>query len=55
MSHWLSRFGIVEAQHEQARPAALRWALERGSRSGRSAWQFAKDYAGADQLGSAPA
>jgi predicted AAA+ superfamily ATPase len=24
----------------------LRWALQRGSRSGRVAWQFAKDYAG---------
>ncbi len=28
------------------KPAALLWALERGSRSGRIAWQFAKDYVG---------
>jgi uncharacterized protein len=28
------------------RPEALVWALERGSRSGRVAWQFARDYAG---------
>jgi predicted AAA+ superfamily ATPase len=27
-------------------PKALRWALQSGSRSGRVAWQFAKDYAG---------
>jgi hypothetical protein len=25
---------------------ALNWALERGSRSGRVAWQFARDWAG---------
>jgi len=29
-----------------ARPQALVWALERGSRSGRVAYQFARDYAG---------
>ena len=29
-----------------ARPASLVWALERGSRSGRVAYQFARDYAG---------
>jgi predicted AAA+ superfamily ATPase len=29
-----------------ARPEALVWALERGSRSGRVAYQFARDYAG---------
>ena len=51
VGHWLRRFGIAEARHDEARAAALRWALERGSRSGRSAWQFAKDYAGAEQLG----
>ena len=30
----------------QLAPDALRWALERGSRSGRVAWQFARDWAG---------
>jgi len=29
---------------------ALQWALHRGSRSGRAAWQFAKNYAGAQGL-----
>jgi len=32
---------------EAAKPEALVWALERGSRSGRVAWQFARHYAGA--------
>ena len=31
---------------EAMKSAALLWALERGSRSGRVAWQFAKDYVG---------
>jgi predicted AAA+ superfamily ATPase len=46
VAHWLRHFGCGEAQIEEARPEALRWALQRGSRSGRVAWQFAKDYAG---------
>ncbi len=45
-AHWLASFGCSAAQIEAARPEALRWALQRGSRSGRVAWQFAKDYAG---------
>jgi predicted AAA+ superfamily ATPase len=44
--HWLASFGCTPQQVEQARGDALRWALQRGSRSGRVAWQFAKDYAG---------
>jgi len=46
VAHWLSTLGCSEAQIEAARADALRWALQRGSRSGRVAWQFAKDYAG---------
>ncbi|MYM21751.1 DUF815 domain-containing protein [Duganella sp. FT135W] len=46
VGHWLSSLGCSEAQIEVARGDALRWALQRGSRSGRVAWQFAKDYAG---------
>ena len=45
-AHWLASFGCTPEQIEAARPEALRWALQRGSRSGRVAWQFAKDYAG---------
>ncbi len=44
--HWLASFGLSAQQVQAARGDALRWALARGSRSGRVAWQFAKDYAG---------
>jgi predicted AAA+ superfamily ATPase len=43
---WLRALGADAAQIEAARPAALLWALERGSRSGRVAYQFARDYMG---------
>jgi len=43
---WLGHFGVPEAAIEAARTQALVWALERGSRSGRVAHQFARDYAG---------
>jgi predicted AAA+ superfamily ATPase len=46
VEHWLRHFGCSGAQVEAARADALRWALERGSRSGRVAWQFARDWAG---------
>jgi uncharacterized protein len=46
VAHWLGHFGCDATQIEVARPDALRWALQRGSRSGRVAWQFAKDHAG---------
>ncbi|TAG32796.1 MAG: ATP-binding protein [Polaromonas sp.] len=46
VAQWLSSFGIDKAAIEAARPASLVWALERGSRSGRVAYQFARDYAG---------
>jgi predicted AAA+ superfamily ATPase len=46
VAHWLGSFGCDAAQIEAARGDALRWALQRGSRSGRVAWQFAKDHAG---------
>jgi len=46
VAQWLSSFGASEAAIQAARPASLVWALERGSRSGRVAYQFARDYAG---------
>ena len=46
VAHWLGSFGCDPQQVEAARTEALQWALQRGSRSGRVAWQFAKDYAG---------
>ena len=44
---WLMAMGMDEASVQAARPAALVWALERGSRSGRVAYQFACDHVGA--------
>jgi len=46
-AQWLASFGVAPSDIEAARPHALVWALERGSRSGRVAYQFARDYAGA--------
>jgi predicted AAA+ superfamily ATPase len=42
---WLRHFGLPAAALDGARAEALVWALERGSRSGRVAQQFARDYA----------
>ena len=46
VAQWLSSFDVPAQAIEEARPEALVWALERGSRSGRVAYQFARDYAG---------
>lgn len=46
VAQWLSHFGASEADIAAARQPSLVWALERGSRSGRVAYQFARDWAG---------
>jgi predicted AAA+ superfamily ATPase len=46
VAQWLRGFGVGEDEIAIARQPSLVWALERGSRSGRVAFQFAKDYAG---------
>lgn len=46
VAQWLASLGVSASAMEAARPEALVWALERGSRSGRVAYQFARDYAG---------
>ncbi|NNM63619.1 MAG: ATP-binding protein [Burkholderiales bacterium] len=46
IDHWLQAFGITPEQVQAAHAEALVWALERGSRSGRVALQFARDFAG---------
>jgi predicted AAA+ superfamily ATPase len=51
VAQWLAHFGLPEGVMDVARPQALLWALERGSRSGRVAYQFARDYAGRDHTG----
>src|SRR5262249_9821127 len=47
---WLEHFKAPGAHTEAAQRAALQWALARGSRSGRVAWQFARDWAGKSRL-----
>ncbi|MEO8410786.1 MAG: ATP-binding protein [Propionivibrio sp.] len=46
VAHWLRSYGCGDAEIQRAERDALNWALLRGSRSGRVAWQFAKDWAG---------
>jgi predicted AAA+ superfamily ATPase len=46
VAQWLRSFGVPEAEINAAQKESLVWALERGSRSGRVAYQFARDYAG---------
>jgi uncharacterized protein len=46
VAQWLRSFGVPEDAIAAARQESLVWALERGSRSGRVACQFARDYAG---------
>ena len=51
---WLEHFGVKPAGTPKEREArqreAIQYALQRGSRSGRVAWQFARGYAGARSL-----
>ena len=46
VAQWLRSFGVAEDAIRDARQESLVWALERGSRSGRVAFQFAADYSG---------
>ena len=46
VGQWLRHFGLDDATVAGLRGEALVWALERGSRSGRVAYQFARDRAG---------
>jgi predicted AAA+ superfamily ATPase len=52
-SHWLQVLGCRDGEIQKARQEALQWALQRGSRSGRVAWQFARDYAGRNAVSGA--
>jgi predicted AAA+ superfamily ATPase len=45
VAQWLKSFGTSSIDAE-AKEEALQWALQRGSRSGRVAYQFARDWAG---------
>ena len=46
VAHWLRTFGRGAKATADAREQALQWSLQRGSRSGRVAYQFARDWAG---------
>jgi uncharacterized protein len=46
VDQWLHSLGVAKDASVKAHPEALIWALERGSRSGRVAYQFARDFAG---------
>jgi hypothetical protein len=46
VGQWLSSMDVPAEQIKEVRAEALVWALERGSRSGRVAYQFARDFAG---------
>lgn len=46
VDQWLRFFNYSVFDYEKMHSDALIWALERGSRSGRVAFQFAKDYVG---------
>jgi hypothetical protein len=45
-AHWLLHHGWQNGMSEEVRREALQWALSRGSRSGRVAGQFARDWCG---------
>ncbi len=46
VAHWLKCFKCSAGEVSQAKEEALQWSLQRGSRSGRVAYQFARDWAG---------
>ena len=51
VAYWLGELGVPEREwNEKTRSEALQWALTRGSRSGRVAWHFARDWAGRHKI-----
>jgi len=46
VAHWLTSFNCSRKEIENSKDDALQWSLQRGSRSGRVAYQFARDWAG---------
>jgi len=55
VNHWLRYLGVSEKVIADSERDALNWALGRGSRSGRVAWQFARDLAGQQKSPRKPA
>lgn len=54
-AHWLQHYGWQQGMTEEVRGEALRWSLSRGSRSGRVAGQFARDWCGSRYVKNAAA
>ena len=50
VDYWVGKLSAMPKVTDGIRQEALQWALLRGSRSGRVAWQFARDWAGREQL-----
>ena len=46
VEHWVGVLGRLPEDRTALHRAALNWALARGARSGRVAWQFARDWVG---------
>ena len=46
VAHWLKSFACSAKEIHASKEQALQWSLQRGSRSGRVAYQFARDWAG---------
>lgn len=55
VEYWLGELGVAQKEMvATARNEALQWALTRGSRSGRVAWHFARDWAGRHKIALGP-
>ncbi|MDF9393399.1 MULTISPECIES: ATP-binding protein [Methylococcus] len=56
VEYWLTKLGAsdLKSNWNDIRGEALRWALARGSRSGRVAWQFAREWSGRTALAPSP-
>lgn len=53
VDYWLGQLGVLARRRgAEVRNEALQWALTRGSRSGRVAWHFARDWAGRHKVAS---
>ena len=50
VDHWVAQLYGNVTDTQDMHKLALRWALEHGSRSGRTAWQFARDWVGRQRL-----
>ena len=50
VDYWVEKLYGSVTEAEDMHKLALRWALEHGSRSGRTAWQFARDWIGRKRL-----